>query len=159
MRFNGKFTSNEQNNISKILNNNQYSVFRKLRDIKDLRILEDSSFYNKEHIDIIKEIIHRLEIEEEEENELENEDYAKETFIPVYNLDYLFNDEFDKLLSFYLIEKPFKNKYFNKRNNNNIKHNKNGFRKKFQILRKSSIDVVYRRSEKFNRIIYPQIKI
>lgn len=98
----GKFSMSDINNISRILSNKRTTRFAKLRDLKDLRLLEDNKYCNYTQLRAYRTLLDILKKESEIEDRIENETYYSEIFIPVENPDQLFGEEFEKLLQKHL---------------------------------------------------------
>ena len=99
MRIGNKLTKYELGVISDIIRNRRnYSYFIKHQRLKDLRLLEDSSFTDTTQIKLVKDLLSKLREESDAEDEIENEKYTFETFVEVTNFEDLFGDNFEDLL-------------------------------------------------------------
>lgn len=144
---NGTLTTQDINIIKDITNNKKYSKYMKLKRLKDLMLLENPKFNNDKQIINFKKLLSRYEIESNLEDELENIEYSLEIFIPIENVEQLFDEEFEKLYK----SNRFKNSIIKR----DIEHGPNDKKqKKFQKLRKCPFVMVYRRSPKFDGIVY-----
>jgi len=171
MRIGNKLTKYELGVISDIIRNRRnYSYFIKHQRLKDLRLLEDSSFTDTTQIKSVKDLLSKLREESDAEDEIENEKYTFETFVEVTNFEDLFGDNFEDLL----IESG---KDFNNAKVNNTKDISKGFSdsfcyynkedckygsstKKFKLadIPKSTTLVVHRRPPELVGTLYSQNK-
>ena len=140
MRNLGKLKEHEKITISHIINNKRnYSCFGQYQRLKDLRLLEDRSFYDIEEKFKLKQLLFNFKKYSDEEDEIEEQEYVSEKIIKVDNVNDLFGENFENLLNL----KGFKN-YSNIKNKNEYVKLANIPRKKFKILSKSITSVVYR---------------
>ena len=171
MRIGNKLTKYELGVISDIIRNRRnYSYFIKHQRLKDLRLLEDSSFTDTTQIKSVKDLLSKLREESDAEDEIENEKYTFETFVEVTNFEDLFGDNFEDLL----IESG---QDFNNAKVNNTKDISKGFSdsfcyynkedckygsstKKFKLadIPKSTTLVVHRRPPELVGTLYSQNK-
>jgi len=171
MRIGKKLTKYELGVISDIIRNRRnYSYFIKHQRLKDLRLLEDSSFTDTTQIKSVKDLLSKLREESDAEDEIENEKYTFETFVEVTNFEDLFGDNFEDLL----IESG---QDFNNAKVNNTKDISKGFSdsfcyynkedckygsstKKFKLadIPKSTTLVVHRRPPELVGTLYSQNK-
>lgn len=81
--------------IDEIINNNKISWFKKFIKINEIK-------YVKKNLKLFKTLLNNIKLQIQEEDDLENESYSQEIFIPIENVDDLFGENYEILYNKYI---------------------------------------------------------